>query len=44
MLIERRRETEAAASRAQAANLYRDWGALPKAAQLRDMRGEPTRA
>jgi hypothetical protein len=43
LLIERRRETEAAASLAQASNLYRDWGALPKAHRLREMRGKLTR-
>ncbi len=42
MLLDRRRETEAAASLAQASNLYRDWGALPKAAALRERRDKLT--
>jgi hypothetical protein len=44
MLIELRRETEAAASLAQASSAYRDWGALAKASELRERRGQLTRA
>jgi hypothetical protein len=38
MLIDLRRETEAAAALAQASNLYREWGALPKSQELKETR------
>jgi hypothetical protein len=38
MLIELRRETEAAAALAQASHLYREWGAIPKAQEIKETR------
>jgi hypothetical protein len=38
MLIDLRRETEAAAALAQAANLYREWGAVAKASAVKEAR------